>query len=191
MQRADSLEKTLMLGKTDGRRRRGWQRMMDTGVAEPWELVMDKEAWRAVVHGVTKSRTRLSKWIELNWSFTQQLLQSPEETKPKPVVFRAWKSKAAESMQCKQCEAHPKGPERMTKPISSTKSYLRLSTGNYLSKVLTTPLDVHVVMVNNTPYFEVFFNISSGSVLKLCGVSWSLLVYQNLFGFLVLRKCWL
>ena len=78
MQRVDSLEKTLMLGGIGGRRRRGWQGirwldgftdLMNVSLSELRELVMDREAWHAAIHGVTKSRTWLSDWCDLTWSW--------------------------------------------------------------------------------------------------------------------------
>ena len=99
MQRTDSFEKTLMLGEIKGGRRRGWQRMrwldgitnsMDMSLSKLWELVMDREAQRAAVHGDAKSWTRLSDWTELGLSCSIQDLVLWPGIEPGPPALRLW-----------------------------------------------------------------------------------------------------
>ena len=135
MQRVDSLEKTLMLGGIRGRRRRGWQRMrwldgitdsMDMSLGELQELVMDREAWRAAIHGVTKSRTQLSDWTELNW--TPILITHLPATFPSRPDLPSW---------IWYCEWH----HYLAYPFMRTWSYLSLVFPSHSLSQHASPVD--------------------------------------------------
>ena len=101
MWRADSVEKTLMLGKIEGERRRGWQRirwldgitdLMHMGLSKLWELVMDREGWHAAVHGVTKSQTGLSDWTERLWLYTEKIFLEHKSYTLSGSLYHFWDS---------------------------------------------------------------------------------------------------
>ena len=112
MWRTDSLEKTLMLGKIEGRRRRGWQRMrwldgitdsMDMSLSKLWGLVMDREAWRAAGHGVAKVRTWLSNWTDLPWAVNQPEEVAVERQREGEPGRLSYSRRRAEAPTCRRC----------------------------------------------------------------------------------------
>ena len=172
MWRADSFEKPLMLGKIEGRRRRGQQRMrwldgitdsMDMGLGGLWWLVMDREVWHAVVHGVAKSWTRLSNWTELNWTHSSIL----------PGQIHAQRSLVGYSPWC------PKSWTRLR--------YTRLSC------MTSVFICVFLVLNHSTNCFHYFWLLSLSHILScwlLC--SFPFVFYLPIFKVysMFIKRCW-
>ena len=171
MQRTDSLEKTLMLGKIEGRRRRGWQRIrwldgitnsMDMGLGRLWELVMDREAWRAAVHGVTKNRTWMSNWTELK---SELYLEITEEFLTNiSWVSRSWIFTVSNQLSCAVLASGNRAGEclALTIGLQSSSAHLR-----------TVLEDISVKMVAHSPtpsskfLYLLYYNYISGHFILI------------------------